>query len=711
MKSLILAEKPSVGRDIANALNLQQKSNGYIEGKQYIVTWALGHLVTNATPEQYNPSYKEWNLEDLPIIPKKMKTVVISKTNRQFKVVKSLILDKNVKEIIIATDAGREGELVARLILDKVGNKKPIKRLWISSVTKKAIQEGFKQLKNGNAYQNLYKAALARSEADWIVGINATRALTTKYDAQLSLGRVQTPTIQLVKSRQDEINYFKSEKYYTLSINVDGYDLNLNQQKRYKDKKELELIEHEIKHQEGKILEVKGKNKKSYAQPLFNLTDLQQEAYKRYKMGPKETLNTLQHLYERHKLVTYPRTDSNYLTHDMVDTIQERLRAILATDYKSHVRDLISETFSSKMHIFNNQKVSDHHAIIPTEVRPAIEQLSQREFKIYMLIAERFLENLMNPYLYEVLTIHAQLKGYHFVLKEKIPKQLGYKALKDNPSSYTLTHSFKEGQLFNVHRIDIHEHETKAPEYFNEGSLLKAMENPQNHIDLNDKKYAKTLKHTGGIGTVATRADIIEKLFNMNALESRDGKIKVTSKGKQILELSPSELTSPILTAQWEEKLMLIEKGKYNSQKFIQEMKNFTFKVVNKIKSSEQKYKHDNLTTTECPTCGKFMIKVKTKNGQMLVCQDPKCKTKKNIQRKTNARCPNCKKKMTLFGKGKEAVYRCVCGHTETQSQMDKRMRDKTNGKVSRKEMKKYINKKEEIDNNPFKDALKNLKL
>lgn len=711
MKSLILAEKPSVGRDIANALNLQQKSNGYIEGKQYIVTWALGHLVTNATPEQYNPSYKEWNLEDLPIIPKKMKTVVISKTNRQFKIVKSLILDKNVKEIIIATDAGREGELVARLILDKVGNKKPIKRLWISSVTKKAIQEGFKQLKNGNAYQNLYKAALARSEADWIVGINATRALTTKYDAQLSLGRVQTPTIQLVKSRQDEINYFKSEKYYTLSINVDGYDLNLNQQKRYKDKKELELIEHEIKHQEGKILEVKGKNKKSYAQPLFNLTDLQQEAYKRYKMGPKETLNTLQHLYESHKLVTYPRTDSNYLTHDMVDTIQERLRAILATDYKSHVRDLISETFSSKMHIFNNQKVSDHHAIIPTEVRPSIEQLSQREFKIYMLIAERFLENLMNPYLYEVLTIHAQLKGYHFVLKEKIPKQLGYKALKDNPSSNTLTHSFKEGQLFNVHRIDIHEHETKAPEYFNEGSLLKAMENPQNHIDLNDKKYAKTLKHTGGIGTVATRADIIEKLFNMNALESRDGKIKVTSKGKQILELSPSELTSPILTAQWEEKLMLIEKGKYNSQKFIQEMKNFTFKVVNKIKSSEQKYKHDNLTTTECPTCGKFMIKVKTKNGQMLVCQDPKCKTKKNIQRKTNARCPNCKKKMTLFGKGKEAVYRCVCGHTETQSQMDKRMREKTNGKVSRKEMKKYINKKEEIDNNPFKDALKNLKL
>ena len=711
MKSLILAEKPSVARDIAEAMNIKGKRNGYIENEKYVVTWALGHLVTNAQPEHYDKAYKEWKLEDLPIIPKRMQTVVIGKTSKQFKTVKSLILDKKVKEVIIATDAGREGELVARLILDKVHNKKPIKRLWISSVTKKAIQEGFKKLKDGREFQHLYEAALARSEADWIVGINATRALTTKYDAQLSLGRVQTPTIQLVNARQQEINHFKAKKYYTLSTEIGGLTFQLSTNKQHMTMEDATQIANEIKHVEGNVDSVEKKVKKSHPKPLYNLTDLQQEAYQRYKMGPKETLNTIQNLYERHKVLTYPRTDSNYLTDDMVDTIQERLRAILATDYKSHVRDLISESFSSKMHIFNNQKVSDHHAIIPTEVRPSIEQLSQREFKIYMLIAERFLENLMNPYLYEVLTIHAQLKDYNFVLKEIIPKQLGYKALKDQTSSHTLTHSFKEGQLFKVHRIEIHEHETKAPEYFNEGSLLKAMENPQNHIDLNDKKYAKTLKHTGGIGTVATRADIIEKLFNMNALESRDGKIKVTSKGKQILELSPSELTSPILTAQWEEKLMLIEKGKYNSQKFIQEMKNFTFKVVNKIKSSEQKYKHDNLTTTECPTCGKFMIKVKTKNGQMLVCQDPKCKTKKNIQRKTNARCPNCKKKMTLFGKGKEAVYRCVCGHTETQSQMDKRMRDKTNGKVSRKEMKKYINKKEEIDNNPFKDALKNLKL
>lgn len=236
------------------------------------------------------------------------------------------------------------------------------------------------------------------------------------------------------------------------------------------------------------------------------------------------------------------------------------------------------------------------------------------------------------------------------------------------------------------------------------------MENPQNYIQLNDKKYANTLHKTGGIGTVATRADIIEKLFNINAIESKDGKLKVTSKGKQILELSPKALTSPLMTAEWEEKLLSIEKGKYNAKQFINEMKDFTKEIVGQIKHSDQKYKHDNLTSTECPNCGKFMIKVKTKNGQMLVCQDPSCHTKKNIQRKTNARCPNCKKKMTLFGRGKEAVYRCVCGHTETQVQMDQRLKNKNNGKVSKKDMKKYMNNHDELDNNPFKDALKNLK-
>lgn len=711
MKTLILAEKPSVARDIAEALNIKGKRNGYIENERYIVTWALGHLVTNAQPEHYDKAFKEWKLEDLPIIPNKMQTIVIGKTSKQFKTVKSLILKNEVKDIVIATDAGREGELVARLILDKVKNKKPIKRLWISSVTKKAIQQGFKQLKDGRAYNHLYEAALARSEADWIVGINATRALTTKYDAQLSLGRVQTPTIQLVNARQQEINHFKPQKYYTLSIDIKGLTFQLKTDKRYMTKEEIDNIASEVKNSEGTIGYVDSKIKKSYPKPLYNLTDLQQEAYQRYKMGPKETLNTIQTLYERHKILTYPRTDSNYLTDDMVDTIKERLQALLATEYKEHVRPLIGQSYSPKMRIFNNNKVSDHHAIIPTEVRPDIQNLSNRELKIYQMVAERFLETLMQPHEFDAIKVDLNVGKHTFVLNEKITRRLGFKALKSKKDEAVVGSHFEKGETYMLQNIKVNEHETTPPEYFNEGSLLKAMENPQNYISLKDKKYANTLKQTGGIGTVATRADIIEKLFNINAIESRDGKIKVTTKGKQILDLAPQELTSPLLTAEWEEKLLLIEKGKYNQQRFINEMKEFTTTIVNNIKNSEQKYKHDNLTTTECPTCGKFMIKVKTKNGQMLVCQDPACKTKKNVQRKTNARCPNCKKKMTLFGRGKDAVYRCTCGHTETQEQMDKRFKNKSSGKISKKEMNKYMKKEETLDNNPFKDALKNLKL
>lgn len=711
MKSLILAEKPSVARDIAEAMNIKGKRNGYIENEKYVVTWALGHLVTNAQPEHYDKAYKEWKLEDLPIIPKRMQTVVIGKTSKQFKTVKSLILDKKVKEVIIATDAGREGELVARLILDKVHNKKPIKRLWISSVTKKAIQEGFKKLKDGREFQHLYEAALARSEADWIVGINATRALTTKYDAQLSLGRVQTPTIQLVNARQQEINHFKAKKYYTLSTEIGGLTFQLSTNKQHMTMEDATQIANEIKHVEGNVDSVEKKVKKSHPKPLYNLTDLQQEAYQRYKMGPKETLNTIQNLYERHKVLTYPRTDSNYLTDDMVDTIKERLYALLATDYKSQVKSLLRQSYSSKMRIFKNHKVSDHHAIIPTEVRPDMQSLSNRESKIYMMVAERFLESLMAPHEYEAVRVNVTVGQHIFAFNEKVTRQLGYKALKMNNDNVVKKVAFQKGEKYHLQSLKVNEHETTPPDYFNEGSLLKAMENPQNYIQLKEKKHANTLRQTGGIGTVATRADIIEKLFNLNAIESRDGKIKVTSKGKQILDLAPQELTSPLLTAEWEEKLLLIEKGRYNSRHFIDEMKAFTQSIVNTIKNSEQKYKHDNLTTTECPTCGKFMIKVKTKNGQMLVCQDPTCKTKKNVQRKTNARCPNCKKKMTLFGRGKDAVYRCVCGHTETQEQMDKRFKNKSSGKVSKKEMKKYMNNEDSLENNPFKDALKNLKL
>lgn len=711
MKSLILAEKPSVGKDIAKALNINEGKNGYFENNRYIVTWALGHLVTNATPEQYDKAYQEWKLADLPIIPSTMKTVVIAKTKKQFQTVKALINKQSVNEIIIATDAGREGELVARLILDKVHNTKPIKRLWISSVTPKAIKDGFNKLKDGRQYNNLYQAALARSEADWIVGINATRALTTKYDAQLSLGRVQTPTIQLVQMRQNEINQFQPETYYTLNIEVEGLKFNCTTPKQHKNKDVFADISEKVKHQTASIQSIERKAKKAYPQKLYNLTDLQQDAYKRFRFNPKETLNTLQVLYERHKLVTYPRTDSNYLTDDMVSTLKDRLKAIMGTDLKEHAKAQLSRSFNTRDKFINNQKVLDHHAIIPTEVRADLNTLSPKEQKVYMLIAQRFLENIMPPYQYEAVDIVINIGEYSFSFNGHVPQQLGFKALYDNEQhNFALNSNWQQGTTLSVSRTHIAEHETTAPSYFNEGSLLKAMENPQKFFDFKDSKHAQSLKQAGGIGTVATRADIIDKLFNMNAIESRDGKIKVSQKGKQILELAPQALTSPILTAEWEDKLTRIEKGQYSAKQFMAEMRDFTQTVVTDIKNNEQKYKHDNLTTTECPTCGKFMIKVNTKQGSMLVCQDPKCKTKKNVQRKTNARCPNCHKKMTLFGRGKDATYRCVCGHTETQTQMDQRHKNKKNAKVSKKDMKKYLNNNEGIENNPFQDALKGLK-
>ncbi|ASE36690.1 DNA topoisomerase III [Staphylococcus pettenkoferi] len=712
MKSLILAEKPSVGKDIAQALHIDQQRKGYFENKHYIVTWALGHLVTNATPEQYDKSWKEWRLQDLPIIPKHMKSVVIPKTKHQFNTVKSLLTRKDVKEIIIATDAGREGELVARLILDKVNNKKPIKRLWVSSVTRKAIQEGFKHLQDGRKYNSLYRAALARSEADWIVGINATRALTTKYDAQLSLGRVQTPTIQLIQTRQEQINHFQPQEYFTLSARINGADFKCEQPRNVSDKVQLQSLIQQLKGQQAKVVKVNEKQKKSYPQHLFSLTDLQEAAYKRYRFTAKETLNTLQNLYERHKLVTYPRSDSNYLTDDMLGTLKERLEAVMPTSLKPHAKVCRQTHYTQKSRFIDNSKVSDHHAIIPTEVRVDLNALSAREQKLYMLVAERFVENLLPPERYSQLTVTAQIGEHPFVFKERVTQELGYKAVSQGDKAVaSSTVHFTQGKDYSVSDFNIHTHHTEPPEYFNEGSLLKAMENPQKYIDVQNKKHAETLKSTGGIGTVATRADIIEKLFNMNAITQNNGKIKVTSKGKQILELAPQQLTSPIMTAEWEDKLSQIERGHYNAGQFMKEMKAFTQEIVAEIKASEQKYKHDNLTTTECPTCGKFMIKVKTKHGQMLACPDPACKTKKNVQQKTNARCPNCKKKLTRFGRGKQAVYRCVCGHSETQAQMDQRHKNKKTDRVSKKDMKKYMGKDEEMQNNPFADALKDLKL
>ncbi len=332
MKALIIAEKPSVARDIARVLHCNKNNNGVIEGGNYVVTWGLGHLVTLADPEDYDPKYKEWKIEDLPMMPDQFRLEVIKQTGKQYRVVKSQIHRADVGEIIIATDAGREGELVARLILEKAGNKKPIKRLWISSVTDKAIKEGFAKLKNGHDYDNLYDAAMCRAEADWLVGINATRALTCKYNASLSCGRVQTPTLAIIARREEEIKNFVPKPYYGITAKCTNPALSFTwrdeKSKSFRsfDKDRVEALLGKMKAQgEGVVTEVKSVPKKKESPQLYDLTELQREANRRFNYSAKETLNIMQRLYENHKVLTYPRTDSRYLSSDIVPSIKERL--------------------------------------------------------------------------------------------------------------------------------------------------------------------------------------------------------------------------------------------------------------------------------------------------------------------------------------------------------------------------------------------------
>ncbi|WP_227394570.1 DNA topoisomerase III [Jeotgalibacillus aurantiacus] len=718
-KTVVLAEKPSVGRDIARVLNCHKKGNGYLEGDQYIVTWALGHLVTHADPENYGDQYQSWKLEDLPILPDPMKLVVIKKTGKQFQAVKSQLTRGDVGQIVIATDAGREGELVARWIIEKARVNKPVKRLWISSVTDKAIREGFKNLKDGKQYESLYASAVARAEADWIVGINATRALTTKFNAQLSSGRVQTPTIAMIAMREEEIRQFKPKTYYGLQARLDGFQLKWADEKGQSstfDEHKVDALLAKLKDSAALIKDVKKTPKKMYAKPLYDLTELQRDAHKRYGFSAKETLSTLQKLYEQHKLVTYPRTDSRYLSSDLTETLADRLKGMKVNPYAQHVVKLLRKPIKANSRFINDAKVSDHHAIIPTEETLRPEKLNDKEWKIYDLIAERFLSVLMPAYEYEQTVITADIAGETFIAKGNIPISLGFKELdqREEEGVAGALPPVEKGSKWTVQNLAKTTGETQPPARFNEATLLSAMENPKAFMSGEKKELVQTLGETGGLGTVATRADIIEKLFNSFLIEKRGNDIFLTSKGRQLLDLVPDELRSPALTAQWEQKLSAIADGKLKQQEFMKEMTQFSKDVVRSIKNSKAQYKHDNMTGTHCPDCGKLMLEVNGKKGKMLVCQDRECGHRKNVAKKTNARCPNCKKKMDLRGEGEAQTFSCVCGYREKMDAFHKRRKQNTQNKAGKRDVANYMkkqNKEEEPINSALADALKNLKL
>lgn len=732
MKSLIIAEKPSVARDIARVLHCNKKIQGAMEGSQYIVTWALGHLVTLADPEGYDKKYAQWSMETLPMLPEKMQLVVIKQTSKQYQAVKTQLYRKDVSNIIIATDAGREGELVARWILEKAGCSKPIKRLWISSVTDKAIKEGFAHLRDGREYNNLYAAAVARAEADWLVGINATRALTCKYNAQLSCGRVQTPTIAMIAKREQEIRKFKPEEYYGLTLQSGGVKW------QWQDKKsgscrtfQIEQIEALQKKLQGKkitLTSIDKAAKKTLAPGLYDLTELQRDANKRFGFSAKETLNITQRLYENHKVLTYPRTDSRYIGTDVAETLKDRLRACAIGPYRKLAGVLAARPIRTNGSFVNNSKVSDHHAIIPTEQFVQMDHMTNEERKIYDLVVRRFLAVLYPAFEYEQTTLKATAAEEFFIAKGKVVKQLGWKEVYENAvdvdeeedtqdgmamKDQTLP-GLPKGSIHAIERIEISKGKTKPPAPFNEATLLSAMENPVKYMETKDAAAAKTLGETGGLGTVATRADIIDKLFNTFLMEKRGKDIFITSKAKQLLELVPEDLKKPELTASWEMKLSNIAKGTLKQDRFLNEIRGYTKEIIGEIKTGAGTFRHENLTNKKCPECGKRMLAVNGKNSKMLVCQDRECGHRETVAKVSNARCPNCHKKMEMYLKGEEETFVCVCGYKEKLSAFKSR-REKEGAGVSKSDVKNYMEKQKkeakEPVNNAFSEAFAKLNL
>lgn len=721
-KILVLAEKPSVARDLARVLKCTKKGNGFIEGEQYIVTWALGHLVTLADPEKYDVKYKSWQIEDLPMLPQHLKLDVIGKTSKQYNAVKSQLLRPDVKEIVIATDAGREGELVARWILEKANVKKPIKRLWISSVTDQAIIKGFSSLQTGNQYTNLYYAAVARAEADWYVGLNATRALTCKYNAQLSCGRVQTPTLAIIASREREIQGFKPQNYFGISALTNGFTLTWQDSKnnsRIFDKEKAESLLNSINNQKCEAISVIKKAKKAYPPKLYDLTELQRDANKFFGFSAKDTLSIMQTLYERHKILTYPRTDSRYVTTDIVPTLKERLKACSIGPYSKFTKKLLLSPISGNSNYMDNTKVSDHHAIIPTEETILLSSLSDKEFKIFDLVIKRFLAVLYPPFEYTEVTLKCKIGTEFFYAKGKIIISEGWKSVygldlsENEDQDEQHLPEVQQGDILPIINLEMTHGKTTPPSPFNEATLLTAMENPAKYMNSQNPELIKTLDETGGLGTVATRADIIEKLFDSFLIEKRNNSLYMTSKGYQLLELVPEELKSPLLTAKWEQNLAHIAKGTLSKTIFIEDMKVYTKKIVTDIKNSTDQFKHTNVTGNRCPECGKFMLEVNGKKGKILVCQDRECGYRKKEVILTNARCPNCHKKLELRGSGEGQIFFCKCGHKEKVSAFNERKKE-SGGKISKNDVSKFLNqqskKDEPIINSAFADLMNKFK-
>ena len=621
-KVLVIAEKPSVARDIAAVLKCGEKGDGFIGGENYIVSWAVGHLVTLCEPDDYDKSLKRWTAGSLPIIPEKMKLKAVRGSKKQLDTLKKLMNAKDTDSIICATDSGREGELIFRYIYEYNKCKKPFKRLWISSMTDAAIKEGFANLRDGKEYDNLYISAKCRSEADWLVGINATRAFTIKYNALLSIGRVQTPTLAMIVKRQNEIDNFVPNKYYEVIADYGDFKGTWTDGKKntkIDDKSAAEDIAYKVDGKTATVEDVVKTEKQILPPQLYDLTELQRDCNKIYGFSAKKTLDIAQSLYEKRKMITYPRTDSRYLSDDMIPKIKVVLKRLkdagIFADYASDLID--GEKLPVTKRIVDNKKVTDHHAIIPADNYYRKDSLTSDEKKVFGLIAIRFIAAFNRPYKYTATKITVLCEDELFISKgntvtdegwKRLYKEV-YKNVKDNEQ---ILPDVKKDDTVMVKEAHTIEKETKPPLPYNEATLLTAMENAGKNTD--DEQLKEKMKEYG-LGTPATRAAIIERLIEVGYIHRKGKALIPDIKGKQLISIVPEEMRSPVTTGKWEKGLGSIAKGNMQAEKFMASINRYVYYLVGfaaeksadiQIEDTKKRKKRSQRAKSfgKCPICG-----------------------------------------------------------------------------------------------------------
>lgn len=638
-KILVIAEKPSVARDIAKVLKAGQKGDGCLIGADYIVSWAVGHLVTLAEPEEYDETYKKWNFSALPILPEEMKLKAIAQTRSQLKILHKLMNSREIDSLICATDSGREGELIFRYIYDITKCKKPFERLWISSMTEEAIREGFASLKDGREYDLLYASAKCRSEADWLVGMNATRAYTLQYDALLSIGRVQTPTLALIVNKQKEIDAFTAEDYFEVQADFGGYTgmwIDKEEHTRI-DKEEIaKQIAEKVSGKQVVIAKAEKEEKKMPPPLLYDLTELQRDCNKKFGFSAKKTLDIAQTLYEKRKMITYPRTDSRYLSEDMKGKVISTLKRLSALEeYAPYAQPLTEDaSFIERIQkekntkrIIDNTKVTDHHAIIPTDAKLRTDSLTEEERKVFSLVAARFLSVFYPYYRYETTKVYAEAEAERFLSKGTVVLEEGWQAVekalmptavkkkKTNEEEQKLP-ALAEGEERLLQKAMVQKKKTKPPTPYTESSLLSAMENAGRFVE--DEALKEQMKDSG-LGTPATRAAIIERLLTVGYIVRKGKTLLPTEKGKKLIEVVPVEMSSPQTTGKWEKGLSSISKGKMTEERFMASIRRYVQFLVRDAASGRRAdvvfpqeqirgKKRKNNAFGKCPICGRDIL-------------------------------------------------------------------------------------------------------